>query len=684
MLINPSPSALFPHMLAPLDLGFWTLPNRVIMGSMHTRLEHEADGIRKLAQFYRERARASVGLILTAAVAPNEVGAITVGSAKLESPDEVAEHRQITHAVHQEGGRICMQILHAGRNSEHPSAIAPSAIKSPSKPFCPREMAEEDIESTFLAFQNCIRLAREAGYDGVEIMGSEGYLLNQFTAPFANQRNDRWGGCTDNRLRFPTEVVRRCRRAVGVDFLIIYRLSVIDLVPNGTTATEVLQLAQQVEKAGANIINSGIGWHEAKVPTIAHMVPRGGWTWATRRIREAVNIPVVASNRINTPEVCEAIIARGDADLVSMARPFLADAEFVKKAMLGRSDEINVCIGCNQSCLDQIFTGKLCSCLVNPRACRETDPAYLLVPVAISRKIAVVGGGPAGLTYAITAAERGHKVTLFEQAAEIGGQLNMARQIPGKEEFGALLGYLRRKLEVNAVDVRLNVTPSVADIVAGGYDEVLVSTGVNAREIAVEGIDHPCVLGYVDVLMKHKAVGRRVAIIGAGGIGYDVAQFLIHDRPSTALDISAFLGEWGVEREGSSPGGLAPSGPAAPQPVREITLLQRTIGKPGRGLGRSTGWVHKTTLDRNGVTVITGVRYRRIDDAGLHFTVDGEDRLLEVDNVIICAGQESKREFYDALRAAGIKAELIGGAEEALELDARRTIDQGWRMGAAV
>lgn len=674
----------YPHMLEPLDFGFITLPNRVVMGSMHTRLEHEPDGVRKLAAFYEERARANVGLILTAAISPNPVGVITLGSAKLDSMEEVADHRVITDAVHNAGGRICMQILHSGRNSEHEGAIAPSPIKSPVKPYPPREMTEDDIETTFKAFENCAKLAREAGYDGVEIMASEGYLLNQFTSPFANQRTDRWGGATENRLRFPTEVVRRVRQAVGKDFLIVYRLSMIDLVPNGTTADEVVQLAKQVEAAGANILNSGIGWHEAAVPTIAHMVPRGGWSWATRRVKEQVSIPVIASNRINTPDVAEAIIARGDADMVSMARPFLADGELVKKAIEGRADEINVCIACNQACLDLIFTENLCSCLVNPRACHETEAEYNPTPASKPRNLAVVGSGPAGLTYAITAAGRGHTVTLYEASDEIGGQLNVAKVIPGKEEFFALIDYFKRKLEVNGVHVRLNSAPSAEDLISAQHDEIIISTGVTPRRPDIEGIDHPKVLSYLDVLVHKKRVGKRVAIIGAGGIGYDVAEFLIHDGPPTSLDMDAFLAEWGIEREGGSPGSLSPSGPAKPHPAREITLLQRTPGKPGRSLGKTTGWVHKASLARNKVVNVTGATYQRIDEDGLHYSVDGEARLLEADTIVLCTGQEPNTKLHDALKSANIRVRLIGGAEEASELDAKRAIDQGWRLAVAV
>ena len=679
-----SGASAYPHMLAPLDLGFITLPNRVVMGSMHTRLEHEENGIAKLAAFYAERARGQVGLILTAAIAPNAVGVVTPGAAVLETPDQVAEHRALTDAVHNAGGRIAMQILHSGRNSEHPGAIAPSAIRSPVKPYEPREMTADDIEETFRAFENCIKLAREAGYDGVEVMGSEGYLLNQFTSPFANRRTDEWGGSADNRLRFPTEVVRRCRKAVGDDFLIIYRQSVLDLVPNGTTAAEVIQLAKQIEGAGANIINSGIGWHEAGVPTIAHMVPRGAWSFATRRVRENVGIPVVASNRINTPEVAERIIASGDADLVSMARPFLADGLLVKKAAEGRADEINVCIACNQACLDYIFSNRTCSCLVNPRACHETETAYDPIPAAKPKKIAVVGSGPAGLTVATTAAERGHAVTLYEASTEIGGQLNMAKAVPGKEEFFALLDYYKRRLEVTGVEIRLGAATTADDLVAAGYDEIVVATGVNPRIPDIEGRDGANVLSYIDVLAGGKKVGKRVAIIGSGGIGYDVAEFLVHEGTPTSLDVPAFLAEWGVEAENTRPGGLREEGPAAPAPAREITMFQRTEGKAGRTLGKTTGWVHKASLARNKVKNVTGATYTRIDAKGLHYSVGGEDHLLEVDNVILCAGQEENSALYEALKAKGAKVHLIGGAEKAAELDARRAIDQGWRLAVAV
>jgi len=678
----------YPHLLAPLDLGFTTLRNRTLMGSMHTGLEEAKNGFERLAVFYAERARGGVGLIVTGGIGPNEEGAVYQHAAKMSTEEESDRHRVITRAVHEAGGKICMQILHAGRYAYSPKLVAPSPIQAPINPFKPKELDEEGIQKQIDDYVNCAALAQRAGYDGVEIMGSEGYFINQFIVSHTNHRTDRWGGSYENRIRLPLEIVRRVRARVGENFIIIYRLSMLDLIEDGSTWEEVVHLAREIEKAGATIINTGIGWHEARVPTIATAVPRAAFTKVTARLKGEVNIPLVTTNRINTPEVAEKVLADGDADMVSMARPFLADAEFVRKAAEDRAAEINTCIGCNQACLDHTFSGKLTSCLVNPRACHETELAY--VKTASPKAIAVVGAGPAGLSFATVAAQRGHRVTLFEASAEIGGQFNIAKRIPGKEEFNETIRYFRVMLEKNGVDLRLNTRVTADDLKAGGFDEVVLATGVVPRTPDIEGIDHPKVIGYLDALLERRPVGRKVAIIGAGGIGFDVAEFLVHQGPSPSLDIQEFMREWGVDLTVQHRGGVQGMKPVIPPPAREIYLLQRKPSKVGKNLGKTTGWIHRTSLKKRNVQMIPGVTYRRIDDQGLHITVtpkgaeQGEDRLLPVDTIVICAGQEPLRDLQGDLEAAGLPVHLIGGADVAAELDAKRAISQGAHLAAAI
>ena len=670
----------YPHLLAPLDLGFTTLKNRVLMGSMHTGLEESEHGFEKMAAFYAERARGGVGLIVTGGVGPNEEGRVAPGASILNDEAEVPHHRIVTDAVHEAGGKIALQILHTGRYSFQENLVSASPICAPINFYRPRELSGDDILRTIADFAECARLARLAGYDGVEVMGSEGYLINQFLARHTNRRTDEWGGSFENRSRFAVETVKAVRRAVGDDFIIIYRLSMLDLVNDGSTWDEVEQLALAIEAAGATIINTGIGWHEARVPTIATMVPRAGFAWVTRRLMGKVKIPLVTTNRINTPDVAEAVLADGCADMVSMARPFLADPDFVNKAAEGRADAINTCIGCNQACLDHIFQGKLTSCLVNPRACRETELNYL--PTTAPKKLAVVGAGPAGLAFATVAAERGHAVTLFDAAGEIGGQFNVAKKIPGKEEFYETLRYFARRIEETGVTLKLEQRVD-ADALAG-FDEVVLATGIAPRLPAIPGIDHPKVLSYLDVLKYGKPVGARVAIIGAGGIGFDTAEFLTQQGESTSLNVAAFMQEWGVDMSGQSAGGLAASGPQPHASPREVWLLQRKSSKVGEGLGKTTGWIHRESLKMKRVNMVSGVQYERIDDAGLTVTVKGETQTLPVDNVIICAGQDPLRELQAPLQAAGKTVHLIGGADVAAELDAKRAIDQGSRLAAAI
>ena len=671
-------SATYPHLLAPLDLGHVKLRNRVLMGSMHTGLEDRARDYGKLAAYFAERARGGAGLIVTGGIAPNWVGSLAPFASKLSRPWEVGRHRRVTEAVHAEGGHICMQILHAGRYAYHPFSVSASALKSPITPFKPRALSERGVERQIDDFVRCAERARQAGYDGVEVMGSEGYFINQFTVPRTNKRDDAWGGDAARRMRLPVEIVRRIRAALGPDFNIIYRLSMLDLVPEGSEWSEVVALAKAIEAAGASLINTGIGWHEARIPTIATRVPRAAFTWVTARLKREVRLPLVAVNRINTPEVAEQVIAGGLADMVSMARPLLADPQWVRKAAAGRADEINTCIACNQACLDHVFEQKRAGCLVNPLACRETE--ILIAPATQRRRIAVVGAGPAGLAAAATAAERGHAVILFEAAPEIGGQFNMAKRIPGKEEFHETLRYFRRRLELAGVELRLCREVDAAELKAGGFDAVVLATGVRPRIPAIPGLDHPKALSYLDVLAKGRPVGKRAAIVGAGGIGFDVAEFLVQSTPSPSLDAHRYLKEWGVDEAYASRGGLMQ--PQVEPPAREVYLLQRTPARPGRTLGKTTGWAHRASLKAHGVEMLGGVEYLRIDDAGLHVTERGEPRLLAVDNVVICAGQVSRRDLQSGLD--GLETHLIGGALLAGELDAKRAIEEGVRLAATL
>ncbi len=668
----------YPHLLNPLDLGFTTLPNRVLMGSMHIGLEEAEHGFERMAEFYATRARGGVGLIVTGGIAPNDAGRPYDGGAKLTTDAEAEQHAAITAAVHREGGKIAMQILHFGRYAYHQDLVAPSALQAPISPYPPRALTDDEVEQTIDDYARTARLARSAGYDGVEIMGSEGYLINEFIATGTNQRDDRWGGSYENRTRFPLEIVRRVREAVGEDFIIIYRLSMLDLVPGGSSLDEVITLARAVEAAGATIINTGIGWHEARIPTIATSVPRGAYAWVTKKVMGAVSIPLVTTNRINTPELAEQLLAEGHADMVSMARPMLADPDFVNKAEAGRPEAINTCIGCNQACLDHTFSGKITSCLVNPRACHETE--LVLTPTRTRKRVAVVGAGPAGLACAVGAAERGHDVTLYDAAPEIGGQLNVARKVPGKQEFDETIRYFRTQLELRGVDVRLNTPVGDGDL--DPYDEVVVATGVGPRTPEIPGVDHPSVVGYLDVLRDGAPVGDRVAILGAGGIGFDVAEYLTDSGDKASEDPATYFRHWGVDMDYEAPGGLG--APERPAPPRSVHLLQRKASKVGAGLGKTTGWIHRAELKHRGVTMVPGVRYDRIDDAGLHVTVDGESSVLPVDTIVLCTGQEPRRDLYESLRAAGRSVHLIGGADVAAELDAKRAIKQGTELAAAL
>ncbi|MEO7497371.1 MAG: NADPH-dependent 2,4-dienoyl-CoA reductase [Massilia sp.] len=677
---NPNSDLGYPHLLAPLDLGFTTLRNRVIMGSMHTGLEDRFYHYGKLAEFYRERARGGVGLIVTGGISPNRQGWLLPFGGTLNFAGDVFNHRRVTNAVHEEGGKILLQILHAGRYGYQPLVVSASKLKSPISPFTPRALDEAGIEATIDDYARCAALARRAGYDGVEVMGSEGYLINQFLCARTNRREDRWGGAIENRMRLPVEIVRRIRRKVGEDFIVMYRHSLLDLVEGGNSWDEVVAVAKALERAGVNIMNTGYGWHEARVPTIVTSVPRAAFASVAGRLRRELAIPVVASNRINMPAEAEDVIARGDADLVSMARPFLADPQFVRKAAQGRADEINTCIGCNQACLDHTFANQRATCLVNPRACHETELVYAQAKRA--RKVAVVGAGPAGLSAATVAAQCGHQVTLFDASGEIGGQFKVAMQIPGKEEFAETIRYFARQLALLGVDTRLGQRATREMLLAGAYDEVIVATGVKVRMPPIDGIGHPSVLSYLDVLALKKPVGRRVAIIGAGGIGFDVCEYLLHD-PAHPLPtpIEDWAGEWGVDLAARSGGGLV--APAPPAPVRQLVLMQRKTSKLGAGLGKTSGWVHRAALVRNGVEMLAGVAYRRIDDEGLHITVGGEERVLAVDNVVICAGQESLTELMPAEASArGPHFHKIGGAALAAELDAKRAIREGAELAA--
>ncbi|KVD82287.1 NADPH-dependent 2,4-dienoyl-CoA reductase [Burkholderia ubonensis] len=671
----------FPHLLAPLDLGFTTLKNRVLMGSMHTGLEDSRKTLPRLAEYFAERARGGVGLMVTGGFAPNVAGWTKPFGGTLMTSSAARRHRAIPRAVHAEGGKIALQILHTGRYGYHPFAVAPSKIKSPISPFTPHELTARGVERQIGAFVRCATLAREAGYDGVEIMGSEGYLINQFISLHTNKRTDQWGGAYENRIRLPIEIIERTREAVGRDFILIYRLSMLDLIPDGSDWNEVVQLAKAVERAGATIINTGIGWHEARVPTIATSVPRGAFAWVTKKMKGEVGIPLVTTNRINRPEVAEQILADGCADMVSMARPLLADAEFVNKAARGRADEINTCIGCNQACLDHAFKNRIASCLLNPRACHETELTYTPAPKA--KRIAVVGAGPAGLACSTVLAQRGHRVDLFDAAADIGGQFNMAKRIPGKEEFHEALRYFRRQIELTGVALHLNRRVDANDLIAGGYDEIVLATGVAPRDPRIPGQDGPNVLSYIDVLAGNQPVGKRVAVVGAGGIGFDVAEFLVQDGVSPTLDLDEWKAEWGVTDPAATRGGVTRAQVAPP--AREVTLLQRKAAPLGKGLGKTTGWIHRATLKMKQVKMIGGVNYERIDARGLHVSY-GEKRtdpeLIEVDTIVLCTGQEPQRALVEPLRAAGRAVHLIGGAELAAELDAKRAIDQGARLAA--
>jgi 2,4-dienoyl-CoA reductase (NADPH2) len=687
----PSP---YPHLLAPLDLGFTTLANRVLMGSMHTGLEDGRKHFPAMAAFYAERARGGVGLIVTGGFAPNIEGWAKPFAGTLASHAAARRHHAVTDAVHAEGGKIALQILHTGRYAYHPLAVAPSRIQSPISPFTPRELSERGIERQIRAFVRCATLAREAGYDGVEVMGSEGYFINQFLVAHTNHRTDHWGGDYANRMRLAIEIVSRVREAVGPDFILIYRISLIDLLPDGSSWTEVIELAKAITAAGATILNSGIGWHEARVPTIATSVPRAAFAGITKRLRDdlraaGLTIPVVTSNRINTPEVAERVLADACADMVSLARPFLADAEFVNKAAENRADEINTCIACNQACLDHTFQNKLSTCLVNPRAGYETTLLIRITPA--KKRFAVVGAGPAGLAAATTLAERGHEVDLYDAAAEIGGQFNLARRIPGKEEFSETLRYFRRRIERTGVRLHLELRVTAEQLIGARHDAVLLATGVTPRDPRIPGQDSPGVMSYIDAILGRQPVGARVALVGAGGIGFDVAELLVHDsaHPTPTLDLAAWQREWGVADPAEVRGGVRRAAPAPP--ARQVTLLQRKTGKPGASLGKTTGWIHRAALKMKNVEMIAGVNYERI---GAHqgalglFITYGEDRrdgsVIECDSVVLCAGQEPLRELQAPLAAAGMAVHLIGGANEARELDAKRAIDQGVRLAASL
>ncbi|AXF45262.1 MULTISPECIES: NADPH-dependent 2,4-dienoyl-CoA reductase [Acinetobacter] len=671
----------YPHLLAPLDLGFTTLKNRVLMGSMHVGLEEVEGGYDRMAAFYAERAAGGVGLIVTGGISPNDHGVTFHGGSKLDTLEEAEKHKVITQAVHDAGGKIALQILHTGRYSYQAENVAPSAIQAPINPVKPHALTSAEVNQTIADFVNCAKLSQVAGYDGVEIMGSEGYLINEFIAARTNHRDDEWGGSYENRIRFPIEIVKRTRAEVGENFIIIYRLSMLDLVEGGSTLEEVIQLAKEIEKAGATIINTGIGWHEARIPTIATKVPRAAFTWVTKKLKGSVQIPLVTSNRINTPEMAEHVLAQGDADMVSMARPMLADAEFVLKAEQGRSDEINTCIGCNQACLDQIFSMQIATCLVNPRACYETE--LIFKESAAKKNIAVIGAGPAGLSFATYAADRGHQVTVFDAASQIGGQFNIAKTIPGKEEFYETLRYFKRKIELQPnIKLVLNHTATYEELSAENYDDIVVATGVTPRELTIEGIDHPKVLSYIEVLRERKPVGKKVAIIGAGGIGFDTAEYLSHEGESGSLNPQKFYDEWGIDTSYAHVGGLKQ--PVLEQSDREIYLLQRKVKAVGASLGKTTGWIHRTGLKHRDVKMIAGASYDKIDDQGLHITVNDQPTVLEVDHVIICAGQESYTAMYDQLKADGKNVHLIGGAKEAGELDAKRAIRQGAELAATI
>ena len=670
----------YKHIFEPLDLGFTTLKNRILMGSMHTGLEEEKNGLDRIATYYAERAKGGVGLIVTGGISPNIQGWTAPFSARMSTKKHAKQHQKITEAVHKEGGKICMQILHAGRYGYHPFNVSPSKIKSPITPFKPFKLKESGIKRTIKDFVNSAKLSKLAGYDGVEIMGSEGYLINQFIAKRTNKRTDAWGGNYENRMRLPIELVKQTRAAVGKNFIIIYRLSMLDLVENGSSWQEVVQLGKEIEKAGATIINTGIGWHESRIPTIATSVPRAAFTWVTKKMKSEISIPLITSNRINMPETAEKILAEGDADMISMARPFLADSEWVNKAKADKSDEINTCIGCNQACLDHVFQQKVASCLVNPRACHETELNYH--SAENPKKVAVVGAGPAGLAAATIAAKRGHTVTLFDGDKEIGGQFNIAKQIPGKEEFYETLRYFKKQIEIHKVIVKLNTMVSVADLQKSNFDEIVIATGIKPRELKIEGINHKKVLSYIDVLKHKKTVGKRVAVIGAGGIGFDVSEYLTHEGESTSLNIDTWLKEWGIDKSLEARSGIEGVIPEFYPSAREVFMFKRSKGKFGGNLGKTTGWIHRSTLKKKKVQFIGEVSYTKISDQGLHYIQNNEDKILEVDNVVVCAGQVPFKELYQPLLNAGKKVHVIGGADFASELDAKRAINQGARLAA--
>tara|TARA_R100000322_G_scaffold169765_1_gene142879 strand:+ start:3690 stop:5783 length:2094 start_codon:yes stop_codon:yes gene_type:complete len=683
-------SNVYPHLLAPLDLGFTELKNRALMGSMHTGLEDRFWNLHKLSQYFAERAEGGVALMVTGGFSPNMVGQLAPLASTMNNGVTARLHRHVTGAVHEAGGKIALQLLHAGRYSYHPFSVSASAIKAPINPFTPRQLSTRGVERQIEDFVSAARYAKTAGYDGVEVMGSEGYLINQFLCARTNKRKDKWGGSFENRMQLPVEIVSRIRKAVGPEFIIIYRLSMLDLVEDGQTWDQIVTLGKAIERAGATLINTGIGWHEARVPTIVTSVPRGAFVGVTAKFRGEVSIPIITTNRINDPQMAEDVLARGDADMVSMARPFLADPEFMRKAEQGRADEINTCIACNQACLDHVFQAKRASCLVNPRACHETELVLKVAPIV--RRVAVVGAGPAGLAAATTAAKRGHKVTLYESDSEIGGQFNYAKRIPGKEEFFETLRYFKRQIELLDIDLRLNTPADAAELAREAYDDVIIATGVRPREPVIEGIDHPKVLGYLDVLRHRKPVGERVAIIGAGGIGFDVGEFLTHNVDAhdegQQMPVQDWYREWGVDPSYEGPGGLAEPVPASPP--RKVYLLQRKTSKLGKGLGKTSGWVHRAALKQRQVEMVPGASYHRIDDEGLHITVSGrngkpdEQRVLAVDNVILCAGQLPLRTLYDELEGSPFTLHLIGGADVAAELDAKRAIRQGTEVAAAI
>lgn len=677
-----SNQAPYEHMLQPLDLGYTQLRSRVIMGSMHTGLEEDHTGLEKMAEFFAARARGGVGLIITGGFGTSPRSVLGPGSAAMLTDQDAERHAIVTRRVHEEGGLIALQTLNAGRQAYHPQAIGPSDIKAPIYPFTPHPLSDEEVDQEIEGFVTASALAQQAGYDGIEVMGSEGYLINQFLATRANNRDDQWGGDYESRMRFPLEIVRRVRKRVGPKFIITYRLSMLDLVPDGSTWDEVVALAKAVETAGASIINTGIGWHEARIPTIATSVPRAAFSWVTSKLKQHVSIPVCASNRINTPEVAEQIIADGEADLVSMARPMLADPEFVNKARQGLRKQINVCIGCNQACLDHTFSGRRSSCLVNPQACHETELVYTQTKQA--KNIAVIGSGPAGLSFAIVAAQRGHRVSLYDAADKIGGQFNIAKQVPGKEEFQETLDYYQAQLERLNIDVHLNTKVSADTLLQQKYHEIILATGIVPRALDIPGSDHSKVLSYLDVILHKKPVGKKVAIIGAGGIGFDVAEYLAHGKINSSLDKMAFMKEWGIDTTLQARGGISGIEPKVEPSPRDIALLQRKTTKVGAGLGKTTGWIHRANLAKKGIDMINGVEYKRIDDQGLHIVLNDEPRCLEVDHVIICAGQVPQRELHAALEEAGASVHLVGGADKAMELDAKRAIDQAARLAAEI